>query len=70
MGVGLPSDLVRAVRLGVDMFDCVLPTRMGRNGSAFTWAGRLNLRNAQFERDTGPLDPDCTCAVCRTFTRA
>ena len=50
MGVGTPTDLVRGVRLGVDMFDCVLPTRMGRNGTAFTWEGRLNLRNAQYER--------------------
>jgi len=70
MGVGLPTDIVRSVLLGVDMFDCVLPTRMGRNGSAFTWAGRINLRNAQYEADTGPLDPQCSCAVCRTFTRA
>ena len=70
MGVGTPADLVRAVGLGVDMFDCVLPTRMGRNGTAFTWAGRLNLRNAQYEHDAGPLDPHCSCAVCRTFSRA
>jgi queuine tRNA-ribosyltransferase len=70
MGVGTPGDLVRGVRLGVDMFDCVLPTRMGRNGTVFTWAGRMNLRNAQFESDTGPLDAACTCAVCRTFSRA
>ncbi len=70
MGVGTPTDLVRGVRLGVDMFDCVLPTRMGRNGTAFTWAGRLNLRNAQYEADAGPLDPACNCAVCQTFSRA
>ena len=70
MGVGTPADLVRGVNLGVDMFDCVLPTRMGRNGTAFTWAGRLNLRNAQYEHDPAPLDPRCTCAVCRTFSRA
>lgn len=70
MGVGMPTDLVRGVRLGVDMFDCVLPTRMGRNGTAFTWEGRMNLRNAQFERDTGPLDPQCSCQVCQTFSRA
>jgi len=70
MGVGTPSDLVRGIRLGVDMFDCVLPTRMGRNGTAFTWAGRLNLRNAQFATDAGPLDAVCTCAVCQTFSRA
>ncbi len=70
MGVGMPSDLVRGVALGVDLFDCVLPTRMGRNGTIFTWEGRLNLRNAQYERDAGPLDPACPCAVCRTFSRA
>ena len=70
MGVGTPADLVRGVRLGVDMFDCVLPTRMGRNGTIFTWEGRLNLRNAQFETDAGPLDPRCNCAVCNTFSRA
>ena len=70
MGVGTPTDLVHGVLLGVDMFDCVLPTRMGRNGTAFTWEGRLNLRNAQFESDPGPLDPRCTCAVCQTFSRA
>ncbi|HEY3376158.1 MAG TPA: tRNA guanosine(34) transglycosylase Tgt, partial [Armatimonadota bacterium] len=70
MGVGTPTDLVQGVALGVDMFDCVLPTRMGRNGTAFTWEGRLNLRNAQFEADAGPLDPQCSCAVCRTFSRA
>ncbi|OPZ81418.1 MAG: Queuine tRNA-ribosyltransferase [bacterium ADurb.Bin429] len=70
MGVGMPADLVRGVALGVDMFDCVLPTRMGRNGTVFTWDGRLNLRNAQYERDPGPLDPACPCAICRTFSRA
>lgn len=70
MGVGTPTDLVRGVLHGVDLFDCVLPTRMGRNGTAFTWEGRLNLRNAQYETDPGPLDPLCTCAVCRTFSRA
>ncbi|MHB9024788.1 MAG: tRNA guanosine(34) transglycosylase Tgt [Armatimonadota bacterium] len=70
MGVGTPTDLVRAVMSGVDMFDCVLPTRMGRNGTAFTWTGRLNLRNQQYESDPGPLDPDCPCSVCRTFSRA
>lgn len=70
MGVGTPTDLVRGVQLGVDMFDCVLPTRMGRNGTAFTWEGRLNLRNAQYESDPGPLDPHCACAVCQTFSRA
>jgi queuine tRNA-ribosyltransferase len=64
MGVGKPDDLVGAVQRGVDMFDCVLPTRSGRNGQAFTWAGPLNIRNARFAEDLRPLDPDCTCPVC------
>lgn len=70
MGVGKPSDIVRAVGLGVDMFDCVLPTRVGRNGTAYTWRGKINLKNAQYEDDFSPLDPDCDCEVCRTHTRA
>jgi len=70
MGVGKPDDLVGAVERGVDMFDCVLPTRSGRNGQAFTWAGPLNLRNARFAEDTGPLDERCTCATCGTYSRA
>src|SRR5262249_37068976 len=61
MGVGKPDDLVGAVERGVDMFDCVLPTRSGRNGQAFTWNGPLNLRNARFAEDTAPLDERCTC---------
>jgi len=70
MGVGKPDDLVGAVERGVDMFDCVLPTRSGRNGQAFTWAGPLNLRNAQHAEDTGPLDPRCTCPTCAHYSRA
>ncbi|MFA9200826.1 MAG: tRNA guanosine(34) transglycosylase Tgt [Cypionkella sp.] len=70
MGVGKPDDLVGAVSRGVDMFDCVLPTRSGRNGQAFTWAGPVNLRNARHAEDAGPLDPRCACAVCTTYTRA
>ncbi len=70
MGVGKPDDLVGAVERGVDMFDCVLPTRSGRNGQAFTWNGALNLRNARFAEDTGPLDDRCTCPTCRTYSRA
>ncbi len=64
MGVGKPDDLVGAVERGIDMFDCVLPTRSGRNGQAFTWAGPLNIRNAKFAEDIGPLDPKCDCPVC------
>ena len=70
MGVGKPDDIVGAVERGVDMFDCVLPTRSGRNGQAFTWAGPLNIRNAKFAEDMGPLDPRCSCPVCATWSRA
>jgi queuine tRNA-ribosyltransferase len=70
MGVGKPDDLVGAVARGVDMFDCVLPTRSGRNGQAFTWNGPLNLRNARFAEDRGPLDERCSCPTCGTYGRA
>src|SRR3546814_2165118 len=64
MGVGKPDDLVGAVARGVDMFDCVLPTRSGRNGQAFTWNGPVNIRNARHAEDPGPLDAACDCPVC------
>ena len=70
MGVGKPDDLVGAVERGVDMFDCVLPSRSGRNGQAFTWGGPLNLRNARFAEDTGPLDERCPCPTCTSYSRA
>jgi len=70
MGVGRPEDLVEAVRRGVDMFDCVLPTRLARNGGALTRTGRLNLRNARFADDPGPIEPGCTCYTCTHFSRA
>ena len=70
MGVGNPTTLVRAVREGVDMFDCVLPTRTGRMGTAFSSAGRMNMRNAKYTEDFGPLDPQCTCPVCQQYSRA
>lgn len=70
MGVGKPDDLVGAVERGVDMFDCVLPTRSGRNGQAFTWSGPLNLRNAGHAEDSGPIDQRCTCPTCGTYSRA
>jgi len=70
MGVGMPRDILAAVRAGVDMFDCVLPTRNGRNACAFTAQGTLKLRNEQFRRQQGPLEPDCPCPTCRTFSRA
>jgi queuine tRNA-ribosyltransferase len=70
MGLGLPEDLVAAVARGVDLFDCVVPTRHGRHGSVFTSRGRLNLRNARHREDQLPLDPECLCPVCARWTRA
>ncbi len=70
MGVGKPDDIVGAVERGVDMFDCVLPTRSGRNGQAFTWAGPVNIRNARHAEDTGPLDERCACYACENYSRA
>ena len=70
MGVGFPEDLVESVRRGVDMFDCVAPTRMGRNGAAFTSEGRVNIKRAEFRTDQRALDEGCTCAACVRFTRA
>jgi queuine tRNA-ribosyltransferase len=70
MGVGTPEDLINGVARGVDIFDCVLPTRLARHHSAFAPEGRLNLMNASFARDNRPVDPACDCYTCRTFTRA
>jgi queuine tRNA-ribosyltransferase len=70
MGVGKPADIVGAVLRGIDMFDCVLPTRSGRNGQAFTSEGALNLKNARFADDPAPLDAVCDCVACRQFSRA
>ncbi|MGN6516989.1 MAG: tRNA guanosine(34) transglycosylase Tgt [Rhizomicrobium sp.] len=70
MGVGKPDDLVGAVLRGIDMFDCVIPTRSGRNGQAFTREGALNLRNARHADDPSPLDSECRCIACRQFSRA
>ena len=70
MGVGTPENLVEAVSLGVDMFDCVLPTRNARNGSLFTSEGRIKVKNAKHKRDFTPLDPNCHCYTCKNFTRA
>lgn len=70
MGVGLPQDLLRFIGMGYDLFDCVLPTRNGRNGSCFTSHGRINIRLARHARDDSPLDPACSCPVCRQFSRA
>jgi queuine tRNA-ribosyltransferase len=70
MGVGSPDDLFEGVQRGVDMFDCVLPTRIARNGTVLTSRGKLVIRNAQYAKDMSPLDEDCSCKVCQTFTRA
>jgi queuine tRNA-ribosyltransferase len=70
MGIGDPEGVIEVIARGVDMFDCVLPTRTARTGSALTWEGRLNLRNARFARDPGPLDPNCGCPACTSFSRA
>ena len=70
MGVGTPEDIVRAVALGIDMFDCVLPTRLGRTGTAFTSVGKVNLRHAKYADDPSPLDPNCNCLTCQRYSRA
>jgi queuine tRNA-ribosyltransferase len=70
MGVGTPRDLVAAVARGIDMFDCVMPTRHARNGQLFTSEGTLNIRNSRFRADTGPIDPQCDCYACRHYSRA
>ena len=70
MGVGTPADLVKAVARGIDMFDCVMPTRHARNGQLFTSEGALNIRNSRFQADTGPIDPRCGCYACRHYSRS
>jgi queuine tRNA-ribosyltransferase len=70
MGVGKPEDIVEAVRRGVDMFDCVMPTRNARNGHLFTSEGVVKIRNSQYQQDTRPLDPRCDCYTCRHYSRS
>ena len=70
MGVGTPVDIIDFVMLGMDMFDCVLPTRLGRNGSMYTSFGRINIKNAKYTEDHSPLDPECDCWACRNYSRA
>ncbi len=70
MGCGYPEDILECVKLGIDLFDCVLPTRNGRTGTAFTSEGRIIIKNAKFEKDYSPLDPNCECYTCQNFTRA
>jgi queuine tRNA-ribosyltransferase len=70
MGIGDPQGVLEVIERGIDMFDCVLPTRLGRTGSALTWSGRLNLKNARYARDPAPLQDGCGCPACRRFSRA
>lgn len=70
MGVGTPEDIIENIERGVDMFDCVMPTRNARNGTLFTSFGRVNIRKAEFKEDAGPIDPECDCHTCQNFTRA
>ncbi|MFL5621950.1 MAG: tRNA guanosine(34) transglycosylase Tgt [Gemmatimonadaceae bacterium] len=70
MGIGFPEDLIEGIRRGVDLFDCVAPTRMGRNGAVFTRDGRLNIKRTEYRTDPKPLDPDCDCSACTRFSRA
>lgn len=70
MGIGTPLDLVTAVDAGADMFDCVIPTRVARNGTLYTWSGKVSIKRNQYKLDSGPLDPDCSCPTCRNYSRA
>jgi queuine tRNA-ribosyltransferase len=70
MGVGMPEDLLEGIKRGVDMFDCIIPTRLARNGTLFTWDGKMNLKNARYTEDARPIDETCSCYTCRTFSRA
>ena len=70
MGVGKPDDLVEGVRRGIDMFDCVMPTRNARNGHLFVSDGVVKIRNAKYKSDTSPLDPECDCYTCKNYTKA
>jgi queuine tRNA-ribosyltransferase len=70
MGIGDPQGVLEVIERGIDMFDCVLPTRLGRTGAALTWEGRLNLKNARYTRDRAPLQEGCACPACTRFSRA
>lgn len=70
LGIGEPEDLFMGVENGVDLFDCVAPTRNGRGGTLYTSRGKINIRNAEYRDDTGSLDPDCSCTVCKNYSRA
>ena len=70
MGIGLPENILESIDRGIDMFDCVIPTRNGRNGMLFTCGGTMNVRNAQYKADFTPVDAECECYTCKTFTRS
>ena len=70
MGVGTPIDLIIAIDAGIDMFDCVLPTRVARNGTLYTWQGKLSIKRNEYKEDSGPLDPECDCYTCKNYSRA
>ena len=70
MGVGTPLDLILAIDAGMDMFDCVMPTRVARNGTMFTWQGRVSIKRAEFREDSSPLDPECDCYTCQNYSKA
>ena len=70
MGVGTPSDLLKSVDSGIDMFDCVMPTRVARNGTLYTWGGKVSIKRAEFTRDESPLDPECACYTCQNYSKA
>ena len=70
MGVGTPGNIIEAVARGVDFFDCVMPARNGRHGHLFTWSGIINIKNEKYARDDSPIDPQCSCPVCRRYSRA
>ena len=70
MGVGYPENIIEAVKCGIDMFDCVLPTRSGRTGLAFTSMGNIKIRNAKYAQDSSPLDPNCKCNICKNYSKA
>lgn len=70
MGVGTPLDLILSVDAGIDMFDCVMPTRVARNGTLYTWSGKISIKRAQYREDPGPLDPECACYTCKNYSRA
>lgn len=70
MGLGFPEDILEGIHRGIDMFDCVIPTRLARNGNLFTWEGRINIKNARYTKDKRPVEATCNCYTCRTYSRA